>query len=93
LPFRAIAATAPEKAPASICVCCQATMRLLYQQQISETEARPMQRPVANSQEAIPLVGQGAYDAYKDKARDVAVLFTEATGIPVREPSLDPRMS
>jgi hypothetical protein len=47
------------------------------------------QGPVANSQEAIPLVGQGAYDAYKDKARDVAALFTEATGIPVRKPSLD----
>ena len=40
------------------------------------------QGPVANSQEAIPLVGQGAYDAYKDMARDVAALFTEATGIP-----------
>jgi hypothetical protein len=69
-------------------------MRLLHQQQISETEARRQALgPVANSQEAIPLVGQGAYDAYKDKARDVAALFTEATGIPVREPSLDPRMS
>jgi hypothetical protein len=27
LPFRAIAATAPEKAPASTCVCCQAAIR------------------------------------------------------------------
>jgi hypothetical protein len=51
------------------------------------------QGPVANSQEAIPLVGQGIYDAYKDKAPDVAALFTDATGFLVTEPSLDPRMS
>jgi len=49
--------------------------------------------PVANLQEAIQLAGQPAYDAYKDKAKDVAALFTAETGIPVGpsllEPSLD----
>ncbi len=49
--------------------------------------------PVANLQEAVQLVGQPAFNAYKDKAKDVAALFTAETGIPVGsnllEPSLD----
>jgi hypothetical protein len=50
------------------------------------------QGAVASLQEAIPLVGQGVFDAYKDKARDVAALFTEATGFIVSDPSLDPKV-
>ena len=40
--------------------------------------------------EAIPLMGQDAYDAYRQKARDVAAIFTDATGIVVPDASLEP---
>lgn len=36
---------------------------------------------------------QSAVDAYKEKARDVAALFTEATGIPVSDAALEPSIS
>jgi hypothetical protein len=40
--------------------------------------------------EAIPLAGQSTYDAYRQRARDVAAIFTDATGIVVDDASLDP---
>jgi hypothetical protein len=40
--------------------------------------------------EAIPLMGQEAYDAYRQKARDVAAMFTDATGLVVADASLEP---
>jgi hypothetical protein len=40
--------------------------------------------------EAIPLMGQDAYDAYRQKARDVAAIFTDTTGIVVADASLEP---
>ena len=48
--------------------------------------------PVASPQEAVQLVGQPAYNAYKDKAKDVAALFTAETGIPVGPASLVPSL-
>jgi hypothetical protein len=48
--------------------------------------------PVADPQEAVQLVGQPAYNAYKDKAKDVAALFTAETGIPVGPASLEPSL-
>jgi hypothetical protein len=63
------------------------------EKKLRDSATAAKQGPITSPQEAISLVGQGAYDSYKDKARDVAALFTEATGIPVTEPSLEPRMS
>jgi hypothetical protein len=40
--------------------------------------------------EAIPLMGQDAYDAYRQKARDVAAIFADATGLAVADASLEP---
>jgi hypothetical protein len=48
--------------------------------------------PVASPQEAVQLVGQPAYNAYKDKAKDVAALFTAETSIPVGPASLEPSL-
>jgi hypothetical protein len=48
--------------------------------------------PVASLQEAIQLVGQPSYNAYKDKAKDVAALFTAVTSIPVGPASLEPSL-
>jgi hypothetical protein len=48
---------------------------------------------VASLQEAAQLVGQPAYNAYKDKAKDVAALFTAETGIPVGSASLEPSLN
>lgn len=48
------------------------------------------QSQVASLAEAIPLIGQSTYDAYRQKARDVAAIFTEATGIVVADASLEP---
>jgi hypothetical protein len=45
---------------------------------------------VADLQEAISLAGQSAYDAYLDKAKDVAALFTAETGIAVSPDALAP---
>jgi hypothetical protein len=48
---------------------------------------------VADLQEAVQLAGQNALDAYKDKARDVAALFTAQTALPVSEAALDPAIN
>lgn len=48
------------------------------------------QSQVASLAEAIPLIGQSTYDAYRQKARDVAAIFTDATGIVVADASLEP---
>jgi hypothetical protein len=45
---------------------------------------------VASLAEAIPLMGQDAYDAYRQKARDVAAIFADATGLAVADASLEP---
>jgi hypothetical protein len=45
---------------------------------------------VASLAEAIPLMGQEAYDAYRQKARDVAAIFTDATGIVIADASFEP---
>jgi hypothetical protein len=62
------------------------------EKKLRDAATAAMQGPVASLQEAIPLVGQGVFDAYKDKARDVAALLTEATGFIVPDSSLDPRV-
>jgi hypothetical protein len=49
--------------------------------------------PVANLQEAVGLAGQPAYDAFKDKAKDVAAIFTAETGFSVAAGALDPSLS
>ncbi len=43
--------------------------------------------------EAINLAGQSTYDDYKDRARDVAALFTDQTQIQVDAASLEPKLS
>lgn len=48
--------------------------------------------PVANVQEAVQFAGQPNYDAYKDKAKDVAALFTAETGITVGPTALNPTL-
>ncbi|MGY3487852.1 hypothetical protein ACVW1C_005735 [Bradyrhizobium sp. USDA 4011] len=40
--------------------------------------------------EAIPLIGQDAYEAFRQKARDVAAIFTDATGIVIADSLLEP---
>jgi hypothetical protein len=35
-------------------------------------------------------MGQEVYDAYRQKARDVAAMFTDATGLVVADASLEP---
>ena len=47
---------------------------------------------VAGLQEAVQLAGLPAYNAYKDKAKDVAALFTAETGISVDPASLEPSL-
>jgi hypothetical protein len=48
--------------------------------------------PVVGPLEAIQLLGQPAYNAYKDKAKDVAALFTAETGITIGPSSLEPSL-
>jgi hypothetical protein len=48
------------------------------------------QGPVVSLADAINSAGQGAYSAYREKAKDVAVIFTAETGIVVGDASLDP---
>jgi hypothetical protein len=48
------------------------------------------QGKVADTAEAASLLGQVALDAYRDKARDVAAIFTDETGKPVPDAGLDP---
>jgi hypothetical protein len=47
------------------------------------------QGQVASLAEAIPLMGD-ANDAYRQKARDIAAIFTDATGIVIADASLEP---
>jgi hypothetical protein len=54
------------------------------------TAVAAKQGQVASLTEAIPLAGQSAYDAYRQKAKDVAAIFADATGIVVADASLDP---
>jgi hypothetical protein len=49
--------------------------------------------PVAGFVQAIPLVGQAAYDAYMEKARDVGALYTAETHIPLDPAALQPSFS
>jgi hypothetical protein len=48
---------------------------------------------VGTVQEAINLTGQPTYDSYKDKAKDVAALFTLQTGNAVTPASLEPSLT
>jgi hypothetical protein len=45
---------------------------------------------LASLAEAIPLVGQESYDAYRQKARDVPRFFTDATGLAIEDASIEP---
>jgi hypothetical protein len=51
------------------------------------------QGPVASLADAINSAGQGAYSAYREKAKDVAVIFTAETGIVIDDASLDPALA
>jgi hypothetical protein len=51
------------------------------------------QGPVVSLADAINSAGQGAYSAYREKAKDVAVIFTAETGIVVGDASLDPALA
>jgi hypothetical protein len=48
------------------------------------------QGQVASLAEAIPLVGQDVYDAYRQKAKDVAAIFADATGLAVTDAAIEP---
>lgn len=48
---------------------------------------------MASLADAINSAGQGAYSAYREKAKDVAVIFTAETGIVVGDASLDPALA
>lgn len=60
------------------------------EQKLKATAVAKKQGLVASLAEAVPLMGQDAYDAYKQKARDVATIFTDATGIVVADASIEP---
>jgi hypothetical protein len=60
------------------------------EQKLKATAVAKKQGQVASLAEAIPLMGQEAYDAYRQKARDVAAIFTDATGLVVADASLEP---
>ena len=62
----------------------------LRSDELKLTAAAAKQGQIASLAEAIPLMGPGVYDAYRQKARDVAAIFTDATGIVVANASLDP---
>jgi len=47
---------------------------------------------VANLQEAISLVGRSPYEEYRDKAKDVAALFSLETGHTVNSSALEPSL-
>ncbi|WP_299813233.1 hypothetical protein [Tardiphaga sp.] len=51
------------------------------------------QGPVASLADAINSAGPGAYAAYREKAKDVAAIFTAETGIVVGDASLDPALA
>ncbi len=60
------------------------------EQKLKAAAVAKKQGQVASLAEAIPLMGQDAYDAYRQKARDVAAIFTDATGLIVADASLEP---
>ncbi|WP_271552185.1 hypothetical protein [Bradyrhizobium sp. CCBAU 45394] len=60
------------------------------EQKLKAAAVAKQQGQVASLAEAIQLVGQEAYEAYRQKARDVAAIFTDATGLAVREASIEP---
>jgi hypothetical protein len=60
------------------------------EQKLKAAAVAKKQGQVASLAEAIPLVGQDAYDAYRQKARDIAAIFTDATGIVIADASLEP---
>lgn len=60
------------------------------EQKLKAAAVAAKQGQVASLAEAIPLIGQSTYDAYRQKARDVAAIFTDATGIVVADASLEP---
>jgi hypothetical protein len=63
------------------------------EKQFRDTATAAKRGPVATLEEAIQLAGQSAYDAYKDKAKDVAALFSLETGISINAASLEPSLS
>lgn len=60
------------------------------EQKLKAAAVAKKQGQVASLAEAIPLMGQDSYDAYRQKARDVAAIFADATGIVVADASLEP---
>jgi hypothetical protein len=60
------------------------------EQKLKSAAVAKKQGQVMSLVEAIPLMGQDAYDAYRQKARDVAAIFTDATGLVVADASLEP---
>ncbi|MGY8663815.1 hypothetical protein Q3C01_15785 [Bradyrhizobium sp. UFLA05-109] len=60
------------------------------EQKLKAVAIAKKQGQVASLAEAIPLMGQDTYDAYRQKARDVAAIFTDATGIVIADASLEP---
>ena len=60
------------------------------EQKLRATAVAKKQGQVTNLAEAIPLMGQDAYDAYRQKARDVAAVFTDATGLVVADAAIEP---
>ncbi|MGY2811924.1 hypothetical protein [Bradyrhizobium sp. USDA 4506] len=60
------------------------------EQKLKATVVAKNQGQVASLAEAIPLIGKDAYDAFRQKARDIAAIFTDATGIVIADSSLEP---
>lgn len=60
------------------------------EQKLKAAAAVKKQGQVASLAEAISLAGQDIYEAYRQKARDVAAIFADATGIVVADASLEP---
>ncbi|MGY3578817.1 hypothetical protein [Bradyrhizobium sp. USDA 4504] len=60
------------------------------EQKLKAAAVAKKQGQLASLAEAIPLMGQDAYDAYRQKARDVAAIFADATGIIIADASIEP---
>ncbi|WP_139484808.1 hypothetical protein [Bradyrhizobium ivorense] len=60
------------------------------EQKLKAAAVAKKQGQVASLAEAIPLIGQDVYDEYRQKARDVAAIFSDATGIIIADASLEP---
>ncbi|MCC8968887.1 hypothetical protein [Bradyrhizobium brasilense] len=60
------------------------------EQKLKAAAVAKKQGQVASLAEAIPLIGQDAYEAFRRKARDVAAIFTDATGIVIADSLLQP---